>query len=506
MGQNEEIIESLSSIERDILPYLSEKSQNISQIEKKSGKDKTTILRALEFLKSKGLVKIETKEKKIVDLDVNGILYLKKQLPERRLLNCLEEKKSLAIEEISKVCNLNENEAKAALGVLKKKAMIDVSSGRVILTARKDEITKKMFEELFLEKLPCNFEDLQAEEKFALKNLDSRKNIIKTEIEKDFFAEFTELGKSISKEDLNVNLIEQINSKIIQTESWKGKKFRKYDLQARVPRTFGGKRHFVNQATEYAKKIWLEMGFKEMSGPMAITSFWNFDALFTAQDHPVREMQDTFFIKDVKGKLPDKKIVAGVKKAHEGGEISKGWQYEWQEDKAKQVLLRTHTTCLSSQTLKKIADNSEFPAKYFALGKCFRNESVDPTHGFEFNQTEGIVVDENANFSQLLGYLIEFYKKMGYEKLRIRPSYFPYTEPSLEIDVWHPVFNKWFEIGGAGMFRPEVTVPIFGKHVPVLAWGPGFDRIIMEFFEITDLRDMYKNNITKLREMKFWNR
>jgi phenylalanyl-tRNA synthetase alpha chain len=228
-------------------------------------------------------------------------------------------------------------------------------------------------------------------------------------------------------------------------------------------------------------------------------------------------MQDTFFIadksttsKDVigyKGKLPDNNIVKKVKEAHEGGiEGSKGWQYKWSEDKSKQISLRTHTTCLSAKTLLEIGKNKEFPAKYFALGKCFRNETVDWSHGFEFNQTEGIVVDENANFRQLLGYLIEFFKKMGYDKIRIRPGYFPYTEPSLEIDVFHPVHKKWVELGGAGMFRPEVTIPMFGRHIPVLAWGPGFDRIIMEFFEITDLRDMYRNDLNKLRDSKIWDR
>ena len=194
-----------------------------------------------------------------------------------------------------------------------------------------------------------------------------------------------------------------------------------------------------------------------------------------------------------------------VKRAHEGGiDGSKGWQYKWDEEEAKRVLLRTHTTCLSARKLMEIGKSGEFPAKYFALGKCFRNETVDWSHGFEFNQTEGIVVDENANFRQLLGYLVQFYKKMGYEKIRIRPAYFAYTEPSLEIDVFHPERKEWVELGGAGMFRPEVTIPMFGRHIPVLAWGQGFDRIITEFFGINDLREVYKNDLNKLREMKFW--
>jgi phenylalanyl-tRNA synthetase alpha chain len=146
----------------------------------------------------------------------------------------------------------------------------------------------------------------------------------------------------------------------------------------------------------------------------------------------------------------------------------------------------------------------DLPAKFFALGKNFRNETVDWSHGFEFNQTEGIVIDENANFRHLLGYLKQFFSKMGYEKIRFRPAYFAYTEPSVEIDVFHPEKKVWLELGGAGMFRPEVTIPLLGKHIPVLAWGPGFDRILMDYYSIKDLRELYKNDITKLRQMKFW--
>ena len=197
------------------------------------------------------------------------------------------------------------------------------------------------------------------------------------------------------------------------------------------------------------------------------------------------------------------KLVEEVKKSHElgvGG--SKGWQYKWDSEMSKKMVLRTHTTSISSQALAKLKEQY-LPVKFFAIGKCFRNETVDWSHGFEFNQSEGIVVDENANFRHLLGYLKQFYKKMGFEKIRFRPSYFPYTEPSVEIDVWHPERKIWFEIGGAGMFRPEVTIPLLGKHIPVLAWGPGFDRSLMDYYKIQDLRELYKNDLTQLRKMKF---
>ena len=170
---------------------------------------------------------------------------------------------------------------------------------------------------------------------------------------------------------------------------------------------------------------------------------------------------------------------------------------------SRKLVLRTHTTCLSARTLAELKKEN-LPAKFFAIGKCFRNETVDWSHGFEFNQTEGIVVDKDANFRHLLGYLKQFFKKMGFEKVRFRPAYFPYTEPSVEIDVFHPEKKVWLELGGAGIFRPEVTIPLLGEHIPVLAWGPGFDRTLMDYYGIKDLRELYKNDLTKLRNMKFW--
>lgn len=503
--ETQKLIESLSPNERKILPFLKEGS--MEEISEKSGLDKTSTLRSLEFLSNKGLIKINTKENRVIELGINGIFYVKQGLPERKLANVISEKNSIPLDEAKKLSKLNDNEFKVAIGTLKKKALINLVNKNIILIGRKEEISKKTLEENFLETLPRGIEGLKPEEKYALENLKSRKEIIDIRTKKIIEFSISALGEQLMKKDLTSSkeLIESITPVLIKTGSWKGKRFRRYDIKSPVPKIYGGKRHFVNQSTDYAKKIWLELGFKEMTGPLIVSGFWNFDALFTAQDHPVREMQDTFFIKNETAKLPDKKIIQEVKNSHEGKiKGSKGWDYEWKEEDAKKVLLRTHTTCLSAQTLKKIAEKKEFPAKYFALGKCFRNETIDATHGFEFNQTEGIVVDENANFRQLLGYLIEFFKKMGYDKIRIRPSYFPYTEPSLEIDVFHPIFKKWIELGGAGMFRPEVTIPFFGKHIPVLAWGPGFDRIIMEFFDIKDLRDMYSNDINKLREMKIW--
>lgn len=498
---SEKILESLSPNERKIIPFLKEK--DVNDICKKSSMDKTSVLRAMEYLQNKNIIKISYEKKKVIELGINGALYRKKGLPERRLLNVLDEKRIISLEEAEKHGNLSKDEFRAAIGALKKKAMIELKNGKIILNATKEEISKKMFEEVLLESLPAEYGLLTPEKLHALKSLENRKDIVQIKDERVINFELTDFGKKITERGVKDDkLIEQITPEIIKKEIWKNKKFRRYDLTSPVPEIYGGKRHFVNQAIDYTRRIWTDMGFKEMTGDILVSSFWNFDALFTAQDHPVREMQDTFFI-DKKGELPDKKIVAQVKKAHEEGvDGSKGWKYKWNEEEAKRMVIRTHTTCLSSQTLSKLKEN-ELPAKFFAVGKCFRNETIDWKHGFEFNQTEGIVIDENANFRHLLGYLKQFAEKMGFNKIRFRPAYFPYTEPSIEGDVWDEERKEWVELIAAGIFRPEVTEPLLGKPVTVLAWGPGLDRMIMKINDIKDIRDMYKNDINQLRKMRF---
>jgi len=495
------LIESLSPNERKILPYLEEDINNICE---KTNLDNTSVLRALEYLQNKKIVELNFEKKKTVEIGINGSLYKSKGLPERRLLNLLDKKQIIPLSEAQKESKLSNDEFKASLGALKKKVLIELKNGKIVFNANKEEISKKSFEESLIEALPLDYESLSPKQLHALKSLENRKEIIQIKEIKIPHFKITDLGKKILESKIKKQeLIEQLTPETLKKDSlWKGKKFRRYDILSPLPAISGGKRHFVNQAIDYARKVWTDMGFKEMSGDLIVSSFWNFDALFTAQDHPVREMQDTFFI-DKEKPLPDKKLVKAIKESHEKGVAgSKGWEYDWEEKQAKKVVLRTHTTCLSSQTLAKLKEK-DLPAKFFALGKCFRNETIDWKHGFEFNQTEGIVIDENANFRHLLGYLKEFARKMGYEKIRFRPAYFPYTEPSLEGDVWDEEKKEWVELIAAGIFRPEVTKPLLGKAIPVLAWGPGFDRMIMKIFGIKDIRDLYKNDINQLRKMRF---
>jgi phenylalanyl-tRNA synthetase alpha chain len=506
MVKIEDVLESLSQAERQILPHINERT--IEKIAKKTGLDQTAIIRAVQFLENKKLVTKDVIKKKIIDWSEKGQKYLTEGLPERKLLNLMDKKRKGEFQKIKEESGLDGQEFSASLGVLKNKGLIIVEKGMITIE-EKEEARERMTEEELLEKLPVSSQDLTAGEKEACEKLQAR-GILQIKEINDYEIKLTTLGEDIERCSVDStydNMIEQVTPQIINNEEWKLRKFRRYDVTSRVPEISGGKKHFVREAVEYGKEIWKEMGFVEMSGGMVQTTFWNFDALFTAQDHPVREMQDTFYIKGLRAKLPDKKIVQAVKNSHEGKVGgSKGWGGQWDEEEAKKVLLRTQTTGLSAKMLARLGRlrAEEKKGKYFAIGMNFRNETVDWNHGFQFNQTEGIVIGKGLNFQNLLGYLQEFFKKMGYEKVRFRPSYFPYTEPSVEIDVWYPQKGIWRELGGAGMFRPEVTIPLLGEHIPVLAWGPGFDRSMTEYYKIGDLRELYSNDLTKLRQKKKW--
>ncbi|MBN1792324.1 phenylalanine--tRNA ligase subunit alpha [Candidatus Woesearchaeota archaeon] len=504
---------SLHPLERKVVPVLA-KHLSFADIVKHSGLLDVEVMRALQWLAAKEALSLREDVREILVLGENGRKAAKHGLPETAFLKAIH-KGPLKRDDVKKAANLSDDEVNACVGVLRGKAAMTISAGPVftITDHGKRILEKDSPEEALLKKVSGHEVDvssLKDLELLAFQSLKKRKDMLLSVLKKDWTVALTSLGKSLSKHDLKDDLVERLTPEMLASGEWKGKTFRSYDVSAVVPRKERGKRHFLNQAKQSAKSIWLEMGFKEMTGSFIQTSFWNFDALFTAQDHPVREMQDTFFIKNPsQGRLPEKKIVSAVKAVHEdGGDTgSIGWRYAWNEDESRRNVLRTHTTCLSAHTLASIRDDKlALPAKYFALGKCFRNETLDWSHLFEFNQTEGIVVDENANFRHLLGYLKAFFRKMGYEQARFRPAYFPYTEFSVEIDVWHPVHKKWFELGGAGIFRPEVVKPLLGIDIPVLAWGPGFDRIIIEYFKIQDIRELYKNDVKQLREMKEWMR
>lgn len=505
------ITKRLHPYERAVLLKLKE-STTYSLLTRETGLQGVEVMRGLQWLENRGALKLEHKKTERIVIDKNGEDALKEGMPEDRLLKALKEGPA-TITEAAKRGQLDPQEASAVMGLLKRSGRITFNADKTLSITHLglQALGKDSFEIKLLHKLaenPLEKSELTPELKFAYDNLTKRRQMIKTVEEKDRLVHLEALGRELIKADLSGVYADKLTAEDLKTGAWQKKEYRGYDVSINVPTKAHGKPHFVNEAIDYIKQVWLELGFQEMEGGMVQTAFWDLDALFVPQDHPAREMQDTFYLeKPAKQSIDDKKVYDTVKAAHEnGGDTgSKGWGYTFDKKESEQLMLRTHTTVLSAQTLDAIRRGAAaIPGKYFSVDKVFRNESLDWKHLFEFYQVEGIVVDPDATFSHLLGYLELFFKKLGYEKVRVRPAHFPYTEPSVEVDGWHPEKKQWVELGGAGLFRPEVTKTLIGKEVPVLAWGLGMARSISEYFNITDIRDLYNNDIKKLQTMKKW--
>ena len=457
------------------------------------------VMNASSWLQSKKLVKVEEHIKTVYSLGKEGKQFLKKGLPEKRALKAISEKKGKAtLKDISNV--LERNEIPVAIGWLKKKgwATIKKDKGTVleITNDGKKALSIVSEDEKTIDHLDKN--PNTEIDKTKIKPLLARKSVIK---EKDIIFStliLTENGKKILQKGIKLeDEISQITSTVIKNGEWKDKAIRPYDIHAFAPAKYGGKPHPLVDLISKIRQIFLEMGFQEIEGNFVESCFWNMDMLFIPQDHPAREMQDTLYCKvPAKIKIKEKDLIDKIAKVHEdgGSTSSTGWGYKFSKVEGERALLRTHTTV---NTIRYLYNNPKPPCKVFSIGRVFRKENIDSTHLPEFYQIEGIVHEEDTNFRQLIGVLKEFYKRMGFEKIRFRPGYFPYTEPSMEVEVfWN---NEWMELGGSGIFRPEVTEPIGVKN-PVLAWGLGLERLAMLKFGLTDIRKLYISDLDWLRK------
>ncbi len=501
------IAERLHELERKVLLALKKNdSQNSSELINSTSLDEASINRALLWLSSKKLINVNEEIKELIVLDVNGEKYVKEGLPEKRFAMLV----SKGVNSLSDLrSELSKDEFNISIGVLKSNDYIEIKKGIVSLTKKGIKWLKsESSEEKVLKSLINGPVERDKFDDKIIKSLLSRKRVIKEELRVIRTAKLTSDGLRVADKVRIEDLIGQLTPEILLNKSWVGKKFRKYDLTAPSPRVFRGKKGILSYMKSKIRQIFLDMGFTEMKGDFLESSFWNFDALYQPQGHPAREMHDTFFVKEpYKSALPSPELVNRVAKTHEDGwkTGSRGWGYEWDAEIASTNVLRTHTTGVSVKTIASLTKN-DLPAKFFSLDKVFRNETLDYKHLFQFHQVEGIIIDQNATFRDLLGMLSLFFKRLGFNKVRFRPGYFPYTEMSVEPEVFHPVKKEWMELGGAGMFRPEVVKPLIGFEVPVLAWGLGFERLVLDMYNLSDVRDIYPDDINKLRNQSCFTR
>ncbi len=440
-----------------------EKRARFEEIES-HGFDQSMVARAAKELEEKGLAQLEEEEEVAYKLSKKGRQVVREGSPEYRLVEILGE----GPKKFSEI----KIPADVAVGKAKQNGWIEIDDGEISLTGEgelveQDKVAKQLKEKDF-------------GEDHVARGLVERL----TEVTRSL--ELTKKGEQVKIS----NVEEEFN----------------VEAEASLPQT--GRKHFYKEVVDYARQQWLEMGFKEMKGPFIVSSFLNFDALYTPQDHPARELHDTFFIRNPE--RDDLERFGGkvdyVKKTHEDGwkTGSKGYGYEWDRKEAEKNVLRTHTTSVSAQKLHEIdIENEDLPVKYFTVSRNFRNETVDKSHLAEFLQTDGIVVGENLNFKNLKAYISMFFDKMGL-RYRIIPSYYPYTEMSVEVQVYDDELDEWLGLGGAGMFRPEVVKPLLGKEVTVLAWGLGIGRIAAKAAGIEDIRELYQNDIEILEKTPIW--
>ena len=419
------------------------------------------IRRGIEWLKLKNLAIVDESKSSTLSLGKNGVDSFEKGLPERRLLNLLTNGPR-KLSDLQKALGFVFG---PAMGLSRKNNWIETSSDEIILKT----IPSILPGEKTLQQIGSGNLSKDQIDKIDLSELLKRP---------DFILENIMTSKKISLTD---------SAKSMDVSNISGA----IDVEANVPELFVARTHPLKDTIDEIREIFVTLGFSEIFGNMTQSSFWNFDALFTPQDHPARELQDTFFLDGVSAKkIGTAEQIRKVSDSHK-----KNWRYQWDINEARKMVLRTHTTCV---TIKHLAENKPDEARIFSLGRVFRNEKVSYKHLVEFNQIEGIVVGKDANLRNLMGIQREFYKRIGITKIKFWPTFFPYTEPSLQTMVYNEKLGKWIELFGMGIFRPEVTKPL-GITKPVLAWGGGIERIAMLKYGLTDVREFYNNDLGWLR-------
>ncbi|OAA35335.1 phenylalanyl-tRNA synthetase alpha chain [Beauveria brongniartii RCEF 3172] len=303
-----------------------------------------------------------------------------------------------------------------------------------------------------------------------------------------------------------------LTSDMITSGAWKTANFKPYNFKALGADQNAGALHPLNKVRQEFRQIFFEMGFEEMPANKFVeTGFWNFDALFVPQQHPARDLQDTFYISDPKVADKPRPQEDGqdteaywnnVKEVHQDGKYgSIGYRYPWAAEESLRLVLRTHTTSISAALLHKLAsqkgpDGRPPPARYFSIDRVFRNETVDATHLAEFHQVEGVIADYGLTLGGLMEFMEIFFGKMGITDLKFKPAYNPYTEPSMEIFSYHKGLGKLVEIGNSGMFRPEMLEAMgLPKDMRVFGWGLSLERPTMIKYKISNIRELLGHKV-----------
>jgi phenylalanyl-tRNA synthetase alpha chain len=466
------------------------------------------VTRALATLKDNQLIKIIETDRILLRLTEEGLGYARLGLPERRIVQAvLHLGGEATLEQAIERANIPTSLSSVALGWVKSSQWCEVSSQaqKILLKAAgipdKTDVERAL--EMLSSKAESSLDEIPQNLHRTVETLKRRKLLVSRRQTRRYIELTTQGWKALEQGITVPTEVSDLTPELITSQRWKAVSFRKYNLAAPVTAIWPGKKQPYRHFLDGLKAKLVALGFKEMTGTIVELMFFNCDALFMPQDHPAREIHDLYFVKTNKsGDLGEyERFIDPVAETHENGWItgSTGWGDQYSRDEALKLILRSQGTALSARTL--VSKELQIPGKYFSIVRCFRPDQVDRTHLTEFNQVEGIVVGAGLSLRELLGVLERFAIDIaGADKVRFRPDYFPFTEPSVELQAYKEGYG-WLEFGGSGIFRPELTLPL-GIKVPVLAWGIGVDRLYMMRNGIDDIRMLFSQDLNWMRKQK----
>ncbi|HOK00279.1 MAG TPA: phenylalanine--tRNA ligase subunit alpha [Termitinemataceae bacterium] len=488
---------------------------------------------ALSWLLGKGLIQ-EIRREPLVFFELTelGELWAREGTPEERILRLLAQEGALTMGELAQRLKLENKDVGSAYGLLSKANLVVMDEQKRVCLApgcslgadglptagpgsQRLRLIRGLLERaLKLREGTGKGEDssgllkeesLSPEERELMKSIakkrgaaDSAFRIVEREkVIYTFTEQWQAVSQALQEAGITGDEIGALTPELLASGAWKNGRFRSYNIQVPPTRLLVGRSNPYARFLEDVKDKLVSLGFEEFDGSLVETEFWNSDALFMPQFHSARDIHDVYYVAEPqKAQYIEEPWLSRVAAAHEnGGDTgSRGWRYTFDREFTRRLILRSQGTVLSARQLPK----AKIPGKYFGIVRCFRYDRVDATHLSDFYQTEGIVLGEDVNLRTLLGMLEMFATEVaGAKEVKYVPGYFPFTEPSVEVHIKHPVLG-WFELGGSGIFRPEVTQSL-GVNVPVAAWGIGIDRMALMALGLNDLRELFSYDIEAVR-------
>ena len=449
---------------------------------------------SLQRLRSKHLAVVEESHESVRRLTSRGSAAIGAALPERRLIEILRAHGPATVDQLTEA-GLTDDERSVAIGLLRRRGWL--ADGMPVRWAAGVAPPEGLLpEEAVLRQIGNGESDV---DDAVVQSLE-RRGLVKTEHRSHKRWAASDEGRRLEISADGTEQLGALTAASLASGAWRDRSFRPYDVRAPVPYLAGVRPNPYVAWLESFEEILLGLGFEQAEGPLLETEFWNNDVLFMPQDHPARSIHDALAVDGVTGRLPPPDLLARVAAAHEGRPLpgtseplGPGWPGRYDPSIAARSVLRSQTTAVSARFL---AARPKPPFRMYSIDRNFRREELDARHHLEFAQCEGIVGEDGLSLRDLVGLFRTFAEAIGIRELKIRPSYFPFTEPSIEGYVRHPRLG-WMEIFPGGLLRPEVLRPL-GIDVPVIAWGAGITRLALVGLGVSDIRELFVDDLPRL--------